>query len=102
MYCEKCKTIYEGETKCPNCKNSTLRAPQKDDICLLTECNTIWGGMLEDVLKQNNIPAMSQSNIGAGLSSRIGQLNERLKFYVPYEYLAAAGEIVEELFGQNE
>ena len=69
-----------------------------DDICFLTEKELIWSGMLADVLKQNNIPFIQKSVMGAGLAMRAGQMLESVKFYVACKDFDAAQEIVEELF----
>ena len=102
MYCAKCQTIVEENMKCPVCGNKKLRQPEPGDICFLTETETIPAGMLKDVLDQNHIPVLSNSSIGAGMSMRAGSMFERIKFYVRYQNLADAKQIVEELFAPND
>ena len=73
MYCEKCKKLI-SQSICPICGNKNIRIPEERDICFLVEKDHIWSGMLEDVLKQNNIPVFVQSNIGAGMAIKAGAL----------------------------
>ena len=97
MYCKKCSILFEGE-HCPVCGSENVRPPLPDDLCLLTEKEFMWGEMLRDVLRQNNIPVLTKNVLGAGLSLKLGPMLERLRFYVPYSYLPEAQAIVEELF----
>ena len=55
------------------------------------------GGMLEDVLRQNGIPVLTESSKGAALSVISGPLFEWISYYVRYDHLAKAKEIVEEV-----
>lgn len=88
--------------KCPVCGNKKLRQPEPGDICFLTEVEPIPAGILKDVLDQNRIPVLSNSSIGAGMSMRAGSMFERIKFFVRYQNLADAKQIVEELFAPND
>ena len=63
----------------------------------LTEEGPLLGGMLEDVLKQNGIPVLTESNKGAALSVISGPLFEWISYYVRYDHLAQAKEIVGEV-----
>ena len=85
-----------GEKNEPDYENT--QNPSPDTICFLTEVDAVWGGMLEDVLKQNGIPTLCKSTMGAGLAAKAGSMLERIRFYVRYEHLPRAKEIVEELF----
>ena len=98
MYCSQCQTIVEDTTKCPFCGNKKLRQPEPVDICFLTEIEPIPAGILKDVLDQNHIPVLSNSSIGAAMSMRAGSMFERIRFFVPYQNLADAKQIVGELF----
>ncbi len=98
MYCQKCKVAFDGNGNCPVCGSAKVRPALPDDICFLTAADPIFGGMLKDVLEQNGIPAMSSSTIGAAMAMRAGSMFERIKYYVRYEHLPKAKEIVEELF----
>ena len=98
MYCQKCKVAFDGNGNCPVCGSPSIRPALPDDICFLTDADPILGGMLKDVLEQNGIPALSNSTIGAGMAMRAGAMFERIKYFVRYEHLLKAKELVEELF----
>jgi len=98
VYCQKCKAAFDGNGNCPVCGSAKIRPALPDDICFLTYADPIFGGMLKDVLEQNGIPALSSSTIGAGMAMRAGSMFERVKYYVRYEHLSKAKQIVEELF----
>ena len=97
MYCERCKALFEGE-RCPACGSRHVRQPMPDDVCFLTAVDGLWSGMLTDVLRQHGIPALTQSNIGAALAMQAGTMFERVRFFVRWDQLPQAKEIVEELF----
>ena len=98
MYCPGCRILFDEGAKCPLCGNKKVRNASPEDICFLTEAEPIFGCMLKDVLEQNSIPVLSSSTIGAGMAMRAGAMFERVKYYVRYEHLQKAKEIVEELF----
>ena len=98
MYCQKCKAAFDGDGNCPVCGSTKVRPALSDDVCFLTDADPVLGGMLKDVLEQNGIPALSSSTIGAGMAMRAGSMFERVKYYVRYEHLSKASQIVEELF----
>lgn len=78
-------------------------AEKQGGMRLLTEKDAVWAGMLADVLTQHNIPFAKESSIGAGMALRSGSLLETIRFFVPASHLAAAKEIVDELFaGEQE
>ena len=64
---------------------------------LLTEKEAMWAEMLAEVLRDNNIPCTSMPVLGAGFAMRTGT-PERMKVFVPEEKLAAAQELLGELF----
>ena len=101
MYCEKCNRIIEAE-RCPFCKSRKTREPEAKDPCYLTEQDYISSGILEDVLKQNNIPYLKKDVMGAGLAIKVGPMFERSRFYVPFEQLSRATAITEDLFSGTE
>lgn len=75
---------------------------QQKGMCFLTEKDAVWAGMLADVLKQHGIPFVKESSLGAGLAIKTGSLGETIRFFVPAFRLAAARELVDELFaGEN-
>lgn len=99
MYCERCLTLFDGPaTACPSCGGKKLREAQNGDFCYLTEKNALWGPVLADVLRQNGIRFRQRSMLGAGLTSTIGVSMEQFKFYVPYEQIEEAREVLDSLF----
>ncbi len=100
-YCSKCFLPFDGE-RCPVCKRISDRTIGPDDLCFLTEKETIWSGMLADVLDQKNIPYIKKSSMGAGLALSVGPMFETFRFYVLYRHLEDAKEVVEELFSSIE
>ena len=59
-------------------------------------------GILEDVLKQNNIPFLKKEVMGAGLAIKVGPMLDRSRFYVMYDILDKARPIVDDLFAVPE
>jgi len=101
MYCEKCNRIIE-EDRCPVCKSRKIREPEAKDPCYLTEQDYLTSGILEDLLKQNNIPYLKKDVMGAGLAIKVGPMLERSRFYVPFEQLNSATAIMEDLVSGEE
>ena len=54
--------------------------------------------MLADVLNQQKILFVQKNVFGTGMAMKTGLMNERVRFYVFYGYLAEAKKIVDELF----
>ncbi len=79
-------------------RSAEVPAGKQEGMCFLAEKDAVWAGMLADVLKQNGIPFVKESSLGAGLAIRTGSLLETIRFFVPAAYLAAAKDIVDELF----
>ena len=98
MYCQHCRAAFDGNETCPVCGSRKIRPVLPEDICFLTEADPIPGMMLKGVLGQDGIPVLSSSTIGAGMAMRAGSMFERIRFFVRYEHLEQAKEIVEELF----
>jgi hypothetical protein len=101
MYCEKCNRIIEAN-RCPVCNSRKVREPEAKDPCYLTEQDYISSGILEDILKQNNIPYLKKDVMGAGMAIKVGPMLERSRFYVPFEQLGNAMAIMEDLFSATE
>ena len=100
LYCEKCKTAFEGDL-CPVCGSRKRTRPvREDDLCRLTEVDMIWSEVAEDVLKENGIPYLIKGRLGAGLAVYVGQMFEKNIFYVPYEKLEEARELTERIFAE--
>lgn len=96
-YCERCRLAFP-EDRCPNCGETHLRPVRADDPVFLIEKDALWSGLVRDLLQQHGVPFLDNSNIGAGLSSRIGSLNEFFLFYVPYAALEDARALMAEVF----
>ena len=100
MYCERCSFAFEGDT-CPSCGLRKLRPARAEDLCFLAEKEQIWGEMLSDVLRQNNIPFLRKGTLGAAVTLRTGPGLERYRFFVAYRDLKRARGAVEQLFGEE-
>ena len=68
-----------------------------DGYEILVEKESVWAKMLEEVLKDNNIPCVTVPVLGAGFTLKTG-MQERLKVYVPSESKAQAEDLMNELF----
>ena len=101
MYCEKCSRIVDGD-RCPWCKNRKVRNPEAKDPCFLTEQDYVFSGILEDLLKQNDIPFLKKDVMGAGLAIKVGPMLERSRFYVPFGRLEAAAAVLDDLLSSPE
>ncbi len=97
MYCEKCCRIFDSD-HCPSCKKSVVREPESKDPCLLTEQDYLSSGILEDMLKQNDIPFLKKDVMGAGMAIKVGPMLERSRFYVTFDQLEKATAVLEEVF----
>ena len=87
---------YEALTE-----GSKVENVKTEGMCFLTEKDSVWAGMLADVLKQHGIPFVKESSMGAGLAIRTGALLEKIRFFVPAACVTAAKELVDELFGED-
>ena len=96
-YCPNCHILIRAH-RCPICDRKWLEPPLPEDYCLLGEKDALWAGVLEDCFRQNGIPYLTQNTLGAGLTSKMGNLFERIKFYVRYDSFRKAQELEEELF----
>lgn len=96
-YCAACNLLTES-ARCPICGSRELRVPLGSDYCFLTEKEPLWSNALEELLTDNGIPCVTKSTLGAGLTSKIGSLQERIRFYVPYLKLKTAKALEEEFF----
>ncbi len=97
MYCERCCRIIETD-RCPKCKRSKVREPEPKDPCFVAEKDYVSSGILEDVLQQNGIPYLKKDVMGAGLAIKVGPMLERSRFYVPFDQLENAMNVVDSLF----
>lgn len=101
MYCPHCNVLVKSP-RCPICGSKNLRAPSPDDYCYLAEKEQIWAGALSHIFSQNNIPFVTKSVLGAGLSAKIGPALERIRFYVPYAHYKAAKDLEREFFSADD
>lgn len=96
-YCPNCHVLVRAP-RCPICDRKWLEPPLPEDYCFLCEKDSVWAGVLEDCLRQNGIPCLTQNTLGAGLTSKMGTMLERTKFYVCYAHFRQAQALEEELF----
>ncbi len=68
---------------------------------LLIEKEAMWAGMLQEVLKDNDIPCVAIPVYGAGMTLKTG-IQERLRILVPAEQKSRAEELLGELFPTEE
>lgn len=96
-YCPNCHVLVQG-SRCPVCDKKWLEPPKGEDYCFLTEKEIVWAGVLEDCLRQNGIPYLTQNVMGAGLTAKMGSVMESVKFFVRYAFFEKAKLLDEELF----
>ena len=97
QYCEHCGLLTHDRV-CPGCGNRNLRVPLAGDYCFLTEKELLWSNVMEELLRDNDIPCITKNTLGAGLTSKIGTMQESIRFYVPYLKLKPARELEEQFF----
>ncbi len=98
LYCPKCKKLSES-SRCEHCGNKKLTEPTADTPVFLISKNPLWSGMIEDVLEDNSVPFLKKIAHGDGITEAIlGYGMEVYSFYVPYERLNEAHELVFPLF----
>ena len=101
MYCEKCRIVFDAP-RCPRCGNRHVREAEAKDLCLLTEKEVLWSEMVEDAMRDADIPCLAKGKLGAGMTKILGTALETIRFYVPYGRLAEARAIVDALFSETE
>ena len=99
MYCPNCHRLFE-EDVCPEC-GALGRRPREDDYCLLSRREVIWAGMLADVLRQEGIECILESEEGAAMRTLIGSGLGYTLVYVPYADLDRARALEEALFSAD-
>ena len=97
MYCENCYRLVESDP-CPHC-GSPAREAEPRDSCFLTEQGYVQSTILADILTQNGIPYMTKMRSIKGCGPIM--MGNRL-FYVPFQMLKDAQNVVEELFYTHE
>ena len=97
MYCENCYRLVVSDP-CPHCC-SAVREAEPRDSCFLTEQGYVQATILADILTQNRIPYMTKMRSIKGCGPIM--MGNRL-FYVPWQLLGGARQVVEELFYTHE
>lgn len=100
-YCPDCHILVR-DTRCPRCGRKWLDEPAWSDYCYLVEKEGVWAGVLEDCLKQNRIPYLTQNTRGAGITAKIGTVFEKKRFFVRYDCYEQAKALEVELFAGGE
>lgn len=97
LYCDLCMLLSNAK-ECPNCGGTKLRSVAANDPVYLLTKDSIWSGMVEDLLNQNSIPFLKQGTLGAGLAAKTGYATETYKFYVPQGVYETAVELIASVF----
>lgn len=100
LYCERCHMLTD-QNACPGCGSRHLRIPMMSDYCFLTEKQLLWSAAMEELLRDNEIPFVTDHALGAGLTSKLGAMQERIRFYVPFLKLKQARLLEKEFFSQT-
>lgn len=98
-YCESCRLAAEGEV-CPVCGDDLLRPVHGKDYCFLAEKEEMWAKMLQELLRNNHIPAALLPTLGAVVSLKSGQM-VRYQVFVPYASLEQAKALLQMAFGEE-
>ena len=70
---------------------------KENGAVFLTSKPPMFSGMLEDILKQNGIPYIKKSTVGAGLAWKLPH-SEHFNFFVPKELHEKAKELLAHYF----
>ena len=97
-YCPRCQILTRE--KCPVCGRRTRPVEPTDPVLFLMADN-LRADMAEPVLEANEIPYARMGNLGAGLTMYTSPAFETFRFYVPYEILPKARELITETFGED-
>ena len=98
-YCESCHLAVEGEV-CPVCGDDFLRPIHSKDYCFLVEKEEMWAKMLQELLQNNQIPAVLVPTLGAAVSLKSGRA-ELYQIFVPYAHLEQAADLLQMAFGDE-
>ena len=97
-YCPDCRLANETGC-CRACGRRGLREARSGDFCYLTTQTAPWTQMLQEVLENNGVVSTQRLVPGAWAAAYFGSSPQnRTEFFVPYEKLAGAQLLVEELF----
>lgn len=100
-YCPNCHMLVR-DIRCPRCGRKWLEEPGSNDYCFLTQKDALWAGVLEDALRQNGIPYLTENTMGAGLTIKAGTMLGSVRFYVRYAHYHVAKDLEIMLFTPNE
>ena len=102
QYCGNCGSLFEDGHLCPSCSSQDICSPENEDFCFLAEKDTIWSTPFSDLLTSHNIPFTTKNSLGAGMSSKIGFMAERVKFFIPYSHFTEAQNLEKAFFSPEE
>lgn len=100
-YCPNCHMLVR-DIRCPRCGRKWLEEPGSNDYCFLTQKDALWAGVLEDALRQNGIPYLTENTMGAGLAIKAGTMLGSVRFFVRYAHYHVAKDLETMLFTPNE
>ena len=95
-YCENCNLTVEA-ARCPLCGSRRLREPRPDDLCFLVRRDQMLSEITKQVLADNQVPYIIRNDLGAGMAMILGSYLEKDCFFVPYEHLPQARELMDAL-----
>ena len=98
QYCSRCQILTRG--KCPVCGRKSRDVEPTDPVLFLMADN-LRADMAEPVLEDNEIPYARMGNLGAGITMYTSPNFETFRFYVPFEFLPKARQIITETFGED-
>lgn len=99
FYCPHCKKACAFDT-CPDCNKKRLKEIENNSPVFLIRTNAFLSGIVEGALHDHGIPFLRQGEKGPALSVTIGTNSENYRFYVPYEALPTAQELLEAILHQ--
>lgn len=100
LYCENCMRLI-AEPVCPRCRNRKLREPEAGDFCMVADIPYLQAEMLKEVYRDNDVPYVDRSVLGAGLTAELGRNVDRVRLYVPYDRLPLAQELFDAFFNSQ-
>lgn len=89
-----CNTPFEGG-KCPVCGSLRVRPVEEEDLCLAASGSAIQMDMLGQMLEEEGLPFLKQSQIGAAMAMLTGRQTEQFDLLVPYRCFDRAREIAD-------
>ena len=93
LYCEICMMLTDSD-KCPRCKKKKLRPPKENDPVYLLTRHAIWAGSIEDILRENGIPCLKQSEQTSALTIITGEIAATYRIFVPHSALEKSKELL--------